>query len=159
MTSGHAAGPAIRLARNLKLLPESYLFGLSHVLSHSCASGVHEWPIQSPRMDAVLPLCGHGQDSAAGVRDCGTGGLDLGSNDSKLESIRKAFRKPVSLDHSSHLSHRASVGLPGNLLGRCPAGPLEHRREARAANLSGGIYFVRRRGAGFRIAIGCARRC
>jgi len=37
MTDSTAAGPAIRRARDLKLLPESYLFGLSHVLSHSKA--------------------------------------------------------------------------------------------------------------------------
>jgi hypothetical protein len=37
MTSGHAAGAGIRLARDLKMLPESYLFGLAHVLSHSSA--------------------------------------------------------------------------------------------------------------------------
>jgi hypothetical protein len=37
MTSASAAGPAIRLARDLKLLPESYLFGVSHVLLHSRA--------------------------------------------------------------------------------------------------------------------------
>jgi len=37
MTENIALGPAIRLARDLKILPESYLFGLSHVLSHSRA--------------------------------------------------------------------------------------------------------------------------
>ena len=37
MTEGTAAGPAIRMARNMKLLPESYLVGLSHVVSHSRA--------------------------------------------------------------------------------------------------------------------------
>jgi hypothetical protein len=35
LSSGNGAGSAICLARDLKLLPESYLFGLSHVLSHS----------------------------------------------------------------------------------------------------------------------------
>jgi hypothetical protein len=37
LTRGKAAGPAIRLARDFKLFPESYLFGLAHVLSHSQA--------------------------------------------------------------------------------------------------------------------------
>ena len=37
MTEDLALGPAIRLARDLKLFPESYLFGLSHILSHSRA--------------------------------------------------------------------------------------------------------------------------
>ena len=37
MTSGTTVGAGIRLARDLQLLPESYLFGLSHVLSHSRA--------------------------------------------------------------------------------------------------------------------------